>query len=289
MSDRQVSSAGVLGEYVEGFSQELERLGYSQSAASHKMRMVAGLGRWMETEGLGLSAVGSSQVEPFFAARRAAGQRLRTLRSVAVLVKYLVSVDAIGQPAAEARHGAGAEVLDRFEQYLLHERGLVAGTVRCYLRVAERFVDAQAVGDPAGFEHVGAAEVNRFAREVCSERGLSSSRASISALRCLLRFLHLEGRIGAGLTEAVWSVSGSAALPPRGVSSAVVDRLLASCDRTTARGRRDRGVMLLLARLGLRAGEVVALELDDLRWRAGEITVRGKGGRRDRLPLPVEV
>jgi integrase len=112
----------------------------------------------------------------------------------------------------------------------------------------------------------------------------------VTALRALLRYLYLEGRLAADLTGAVPAVAGWRL---RGLPSALaadqVPRLLRSCDRRRAIGRRDHAVLLLLVRLGLRAGEVAGLRLDDIDWPAGEVLIRGKGRREDRLPLPADV
>ncbi|MDK1292892.1 MAG: tyrosine-type recombinase/integrase, partial [Actinomycetota bacterium] len=143
--------------------------------------------------------------------------------------------------------------------------------------------------DGASFGVLKAAEVTGFATRVCDGRGLSSARQAISALRSFLRFLHLEGLTSVALDDAVLSVAGSGSSPPRPVSPEVVARLVASCDRRSVMGRRDYAILLLLVRLGLRGGEIAGLEVDDFDWRAGVIVVRGKGRRRDRLPLPADV
>jgi len=112
----------------------------------------------------------------------------------------------------------------------------------------------------------------------------------VCALRSFLRYLHLAGLIGAPLAWAVPSVADLRDRSlPRGLEPAAIKKLLVSCDRRTLIGRRDYAVLLLLSRLGLRAGEVAAIELDDIDWRAGLLLVRGKGGRHDMLPLPVDV
>jgi integrase/recombinase XerD len=117
-----------------------------------------------------------------------------------------------------------------------------------------------------------------------------SAKRIVTALRSLLRFLHVDGVIGVPLAAAVPSPAGHAlAGLPRALEAGQVAAMLASCDPATATGRRDRAVLLLLSRMGLRAGEAAALGLDDIDWRRGEITVRGKGGRSDRLPLPADV
>jgi integrase/recombinase XerD len=134
------------------------------------------------------------------------------------------------------------------------------------------------------------ADVSVFLARECPRRSVSGARDLVCALRSLLRYLHLAGLIEAPL---VWAVPSVADLRdrtlPRGLEPAAVRRLMASCDRRTLVGRRDYAILLLLARLGLRAGEVAAIQLDDVDWRAGELVVRGKGGRQDLLPLPVDV
>src|SRR5208283_1374049 len=107
--------------------------------------------------------------------------------------------------------------------------------------------------------------------------------------RSLLRWLQMEGLTQPGLDKAVLSAAGWCPNLPRAIDTGQVARLLRSCDRRRALGRRDHAILVLLARLGLRGGEVVRLELEDLDWRRGEILVRGKGGREDRLPLPADV
>jgi integrase len=152
------------------------------------------------------------------------------------------------------------------------------------LLVDDRSVD----GDPR-LSTLRAGDLTAFTARVCEHRGLSSCRQVVSALRSFLRFLALEGVTSAGLDDAVLSVAGWNPSLPRAIPSTDVDRLLASCDRRRTLGRRDYAIVLLLARLGLRGGEVVAMELGDIDWRVGELTVLGKGKRRDRLPLPAEV
>jgi site-specific recombinase XerD len=112
----------------------------------------------------------------------------------------------------------------------------------------------------------------------------------VTALRSLLRFLHVDGAIDRPLASAVPSVAGwSLSSLPKALGSDQVAALLTSCNRNASTGRRDFAILTLLVRLGLRAGEVAALSLDDIDWRRGEITVRGKGNRLDRLPLPDDV
>jgi integrase len=129
-----------------------------------------------------------------------------------------------------------------------------------------------------------------FVVAVCPQRAAGSAKMIVTALRSLLGWLHLDGQLPVSLVGAVPSVAGWRLTGlPRGLEPDQLRRLLASCDRRRACGRRDYAIMLMLSRLGLRAGEVAGLWLDDIDWRHGEITVRGKGNRAERLPLPADV
>jgi integrase len=146
-----------------------------------------------------------------------------------------------------------------------------------------------AIGD-CGAGDLTPAVVTGFVRRECGRRGVASAKATVRGLRSLPRFLYLDGQIteplaGAVPSAASWQLAGL----PQTVSPADLARLMEGCDRRSAAGRRDYAVLVLLARLGLRAGEVAGLDLGDFNWRQGEITVRGKGSRRDILPLPADV
>jgi integrase/recombinase XerD len=159
-----------------------------------------------------------------------------------------------------------------------------------YEPAARLFLAGWEAPDGLGLERLCAAEVSSFLARECPKRSVSGARDLVCALRSLLRYLHLAGMIEAPL---VWAVPSVADLRdrtlPRGLEPTAVRRLLASCDRRRLVGRRDYAILLRLARLGLRAGEVAAIGLDDVDWRRGELLVRGKGSRQDLLPLPVDV
>jgi site-specific recombinase XerD len=134
------------------------------------------------------------------------------------------------------------------------------------------------------------AEVITALRTEGVDHSVGAVQYFVAALRAFLRYCHVEGCIGADLSAAAQAVTGRhRSLLPRGIGEVDAARLLRSCDRRTATGRRDHAVMLLMLRLGLRAGEVAALQLPDIDWHAGELTIHGKGSREDRLPVPVDV
>ncbi len=172
------------------------------------------------------------------------------------------------------------------------ERGLSAGTVRGYVDVVRPFLAGRVSAEGVDLERLGPADVSAYVVAACREpRGRGgSARLMVTGLRSLLGFLHVDGVVTESLTAAVPSVAGwRLAGLPRALEPGQVRALLASCDRRSAHGRRDFAILTLLARLGLRRGEVAGLRLDQIDWRSGELVILGKGGRPGRLPLPADV
>jgi site-specific recombinase XerC len=206
------------------------------------------------------------------------------------VLRFLREVGAV--PAADSAVDAGPveAVLAEFRGWLAEERSLSAATVRCYGTQARAFLASLAEPLDVALRGLDAGQVTSFMLGYCRGRNTESAKATVTALRALLRFLHVAGHVPVPLAAAVPSVAGwRLASLPRGLDAAVVEQLLGSCDRDTTVGRRDYAILILLARLGLRGAEAAALDLGDLDWRGGEVTVRGKGNRIDRLPLPVDV
>jgi integrase/recombinase XerD len=198
----------------------------------------------------------------------------------------------LGVLAAEepAQAGSSTDVLLAcFERYLLAARGLAAGTVVIYLRSARRFVE----GLPAdrGLAGLAAGDVTPALLRESEVVSVSAAQNFVSGLRWFLRFCFVEGLVGADFSQAALLVRGrsSSSSLPRGIRRADARALLGSCDRRQALGRRDYAIIVLLLRLGLGRGEVAGLTLEDIDWRAGELVVRGKGSRVDRMPLPADV
>jgi site-specific recombinase XerD len=281
---------GQLAPFAAGFRKELVTAGYSKSPAKKQLNLMVNLDSWLESEGINLQALASKRVEEFFTLRREEGRaNLLTARSMAPLVGFLHRSGVISLPEAEPITGEVNLVAEQFAEHLRQERGLVEGTITFYRRVARRFL-ADRFGDgPVDLGVVSAGDVTGFVTRECRPLSISSARQSVSALRSFLRFARMEGLTTLALDQAVLSVAGWNPSLPRAIEASQVDALLASCDRRRAIGRRDYAILILLARLGLRGGEVVALELGDINWRDGQVLVRGKRRRRDHLPLSVEV
>jgi site-specific recombinase XerD len=185
--------------------------------------------------------------------------------------------------------GPVEELLEAFGAYLSLERGLSDEVVAGYAYAVRPFVEMVLGPEGAGLERLDGPVVIAFVVEHVPRLSPKVASLTVTALRSLLRYLHLEGRIDRPLSEVVPAVASPrlVALPKR-LHVGQVDALLAACDVETITGRRDLAILMLLARLGLRSCEVAGLSLDDIDWRRGEIVVRGKG-RAHRLPLPADV
>jgi integrase/recombinase XerD len=176
-------------------------------------------------------------------------------------------------------------LLSEFGTWLQCQRGLAPESVRCYCNQARAFLAGIGGADAVGVLDAGA--ITAFMVGHARERNSWSAKAMVTSLRAFLRFAHATGKTAVPLAGAVpavasWRLAGL----PRGLQSSEIEQLLDGCDRETAAGLRDYAILSLLARLGLRGAEAAGLTLEDIDWRAGEITVTGKGSRTERLPLP---
>lgn len=287
-----VGVSGPLEGHAEGFAAMLAGRGYTTSSARNQLRVLASLSRWLAAEEVSPGGLDEDRVEVFLQFRRDQGYTCwLSPRGVAPLLAHLRLVGVVPEPVIVPPQGEVEVLLADYSAYLVNERGLVASTIGSYERFARPFLlDRQERLGGLALEALTGAEVLGFVQREAPTRSVGVAKLLVTALRSLLRFLHVEGHITAPLATVVPPVAGwrGGALP-RALDAEVVASLVASCDRRRHIGRRDHAMLLLLVRLGLRAAEAAALELDDIDWRAGELMVRGKQRHRDRLPLPPDV
>jgi site-specific recombinase XerD len=287
----KIRATGPLASHVEGFCAALVRMGYTRRTARDHGYVLVHLSRWLVAQRVEPSELTSSVVERFLSARRHAGYRrwssVRSLRPLLAYLREVAGVPACQEPAVE---GPVDRLLDSYRRYLRVERRLAPTTVRSHEDVARRFLSRHTVGERLDLDGLAATEVTAFVMAQARLRSVGSTKALVSPLRSLLRFLFVAGMTPRDISAAVTGIANPrlAALP-KALDAGMVAALLGSCDRVTMVGRRDFAILTVLVRLGLRAGEVAALRLDDIDWRAGELAVRGKGNRLDRLPLPADV
>ena len=286
-----VRIVGPLAPHADGFRSWLCQCWYSPLTADGQLRLMAHVSRWLASQGLDCSALTDEVAGKFLRARRAAGYRnLVSRHGLAPLLDYLRRAGVVPEPVIPAAATPAAQLLQDYRRHLIVDRHLAEGTVQGYVDIARRFGDYCAQRGAVDLAAVTAEHIGDFVLEEAGRRRSGSARQAVTPLRSLLRFGLLRGLTTPALVVAVpTAASRRNTNLPRSLGAGQVSRLLASCDRRTARGRRDYAMLVMLSRLGLRAGELAALTLEDVDWRAGEIDVPGKGGRRERLPLPADV
>ena len=284
--------AGLLGPEVEGYRAWLTHRGYTPGTVRNMLKDLGQVGLWLSAEGLESAQFDEERAAAILATRRRVGQRRAPgPRAMVPMLTYLREAGVV--PAQVPSLSPLGELLGQYRTWMVQERGLAAMTVLRYENTARRFLQEQATNDEGKLEPaaLAGADINAFLLRECGRVSAGSAKGRVAELRSVLRFLYLQGITPLRLGTAVPPVGGwrFAALPPRSVTAAEVQRLLDTVDRSADVGVRDFAIMMLIARLGLRSIEIARLELRDVDWRAGELMVRGKGRRQDRLPLPVEV
>lgn len=283
---------GPLEAFSCGYANELARQGYAPASVRLQMKLFADLSDWLLHHGVVAGGLKSGEVDRFLSKRRAAGHgRYASIRAVHPILDYLRRLEVV--PAEAETLGGPAEImLGRYRRFLIVERSLAHVTARCYVDMVRPFLERRLSTDGLTLDlgHLTATDVVSFVVARCPRQSRGAAKLTVTALRSLLRFLHLDGIIEQSLVSAVPSVAGRRLVGlPKGLDSDQVRRLLASCDDSTRRGCRDIAILTMLVRLGMRSGEVAKLRLDDINWRAGEIVVRGKASCTERLPLPQDV
>src|SRR3954451_369311 len=289
----QVRVSGPLSAFASGFADNLVQQGYRPRVTCNHMRLLAHLSQWLGSEGLGAGDLHVSEVERFLCARRAAGYAdLLSIKAMQPILAFLRDLGVAPMPPLLMPSGSVETTLERYCHYLTVERGLGSETARGYVDAERLFLQGRISPDGFALElaELTAADVIAFVVRRCPQQGQSAAKLTVTALRSLLGFLHVDGAIAQSLAAAVPSVacrrlSGL----PKGLDPDQVRRLLASCDSRTPNGCRDVAVLTILVRLDLRADEVARLALDDIDWRAGEIIVHGKANCAERLPFPTDV
>jgi len=281
---------GPLALHADGFRAELLQRGYAPVTVALHLQLMAHVGRWLAGQGLDAHALTSPVVDTYLRERRAAGYvNNRSIRGLAPLLDYLRRREVVPWPVP-SEESPTEHLLSRYARYLAGERGLVEGTVHRNVDLVRPFLTGMGTAGDVDLRGLAAGDITGFVVAYCQSPKRATAPRMTTALRSLLRFLHVEGFIDRPLVDAVPSVAAwKLAGLPKSLRAEQVAQLLASCDGSTPVGRRDYAILTVLVRLGLRAGEVAALRLDDIDWRRGEITVRGKGNRHERLPLPTDV
>lgn len=278
--------------YVDGFAADLKSTGYNARTIDDHVRGILHLGWWADAHRVTLSQIDERVVNRFIqhlSRCRCSGPYRRRCRRVKCTARLFLSYlrrQGFVSPAPERIHANTSALLSDFHAWMVRYRSVSSSTADKYVSLLRHFVNVLGE-DPKQYQ---AAQVRTLILKCTVSRSRSFARSLAQASRALLRFLAVEGRCAMDLTAAVpripqWRLSAL----PRYLQTDEVERVINSCDLSKPLGLRDRAILLLLARLGLRAGEVIALRLDDLDWERGTIRVRSKGGQEAILPLPQSV
>ena len=280
-----------LDRYFASFEESLSSRNYKPETPTNYRYLLRRFGRLLEAE-----RIAPSELTPDLAV--ALGRRLPTTPKSQIkvpnlarlFVAHLIEIGVATRPPLAPAQAERHELLDNFETYLLRQRGLSPRSVYHVLRFADRFLDHRFGEYMLDLPTLNARDVVAFMEHLLSRKRPFRDKTPATHLRSFFQYLFAQGLTTTNLSLCVprahkpWG-----ARLPRYLSPDQVEAVLASVRTNPRRGARDYAMLLLMARLGLRAPEVIAIQLDDIDWRAGELLVRGKGQRHDRLPIPPDV
>jgi integrase/recombinase XerD len=284
--------AGPAGAFFEGFARALSQAGYAEITARRHLRAAEHFIYWADRQGLAARTLTERSLERFGrhlrrcrCPRYGHTHRVEVLYGARLFLRHLQEAGLIAVTAVE-RTAHDPALLMAFREWMRQQRGTCERTLDNYA-IHIRELLRRLGEEPERFD---ARSLRHFVLEASRASGWATAKKCTTALRMFLRFLIAEGRCASELEAAIpilahWRL---AALP-RYLQAEDVERLIGSCDPQSAVGRRNRAILLLLARLGLRAGDIVQLRLSDIDWKGAWIHVCGKGRRQTRLPLTQEV
>lgn len=279
-----------VGSHLDAFAAVLSALGYARNSIRDRLWTLAALGRWLKRRGLSVVDLRPAIVVDFLRPRKQSARVHRGATATVRLFLEYLETEGVIPPAPPIGPTPIAQLKAQYAAYLHHDRGLSPATGLTHAFVVGRFLQARFGTGPLDPRAITVDDVTRYVLDQIPARTPASAQLHASTLRSFLRFLWQTGQTDVDLTAAIPPVRRWRLVDvPKYLAPDDVQRVLAACPRSSAVGRRDYAILLLLARLGLRGGEVIRLELDDIDWHAGELLVRGKGSVRSRLPLPCDV
>jgi site-specific recombinase XerD len=290
LSDSAATGIEQLEVQIGSFLDELTAAGYAPRRLGQRRSVIVAFAQWARAKRLAIAEASEVHLAAFVKRHRRGRDTRR--RELATLRRFLAHLRGRGPLPSPARPTSPADDLaDRYVAYRRTERGLAENSILVYAPCARAFLEHRvATAGRLALDTLDTETIRAFLVERVAHRSSESARLLSVALRSLLRFLFLRGEIMRDLAAAVPRVrTHQQSGVPVVLSPDEVERVLNATDRSSPRGRREYAILLLLARLGLRASETISLELGDVLWRTGEIVVRGKGPRRDHVPLLADV
>ena len=282
---------GTLSEHLDAYAAAVAEQGYAHHSIGRQIVAIADFSLWLKHKHIEIEALDHQVVDRFLCLRR---RQQRVGRGDSKALDRMLSLlrqKGIVKPfPPTVADNACSKIAAEFDCYLLQELGRSSSTAKNYVPFIDQFLMERFQNRTPDLALLRAPDVTGFV--IRHAHQLSPVRAGImlTALRSFFRYLLHRGAIATDLAGCVPAVPNwSLSTLPRFLPAAAVEKLLKCCDRKTAVGRRNHSILLLLARLGVRAGEVIKLSLDDIDWASGQIAIHGKGGRSAQLPLPADV
>src|SRR5438552_4517464 len=290
LEDLKISAQeeGPLGPYIGAYAAHLLSEGYARRSSRLKIRLVGGFSRWLNEKSVAANKAVVQHTVDYLPYCKRCGYRLGLGDSAALLrlLKLLQDQGVIAQRALSAATTPSERLVEEYNAFLQKERALSLATRINYVPFVQQFLSVRFGKGPVALSCLRAADITGFVRRHAGQLNGKRVQQMTTALRSFLRFGRHRGDITLDMAACVPTVaSWSLSTLPKSLPPANVKQVLAHCNRKTAVGRRDYAILMLLARLSLRAGEVVHLTLEDIDWENGLITVQGKGGRLSQLPL----
>ena len=285
---------GTSAEHLSSFVTWLGSQQYSAGYACIVARHALAFGRWREGRGIEVDALIDDDIERYQRSRARRRSRRpetrRQERQALALLLFFLREQGLCAGAASCATGIDRVAAD-FAQHLQRDHALASATVDAYTRVARQFLAWRFGQADVCLPDLRPSDAIAFVLQESKRMSPPAVKGVANALRSFLRFGEFRGEIPAGFAAGVPSVATWTATPPipKAIAAEHAQRAIDSCDCSTPVGQRDRAVLLLLARLGLRACEIIRLALDDIDWDQAQLRIRGKGGRQSLLPLPADV
>ena len=283
--------AGPLGPYLNSFTSLLSEKGYTNYSIKVKIRLVAKFNRWLNQQNLGIDDLNLDLFDHFIKNQKTRDPvRRGDFATSKLLLRHLSDAGVILLSVIKIDDNPFCKIEDGFAQYLSRERGLSAETLTTYIPLVRCFLSDCFKAGTIKLEKLCPKDITAFILSYTQSVKRSTAKLMVTSLRAFFRYLRLQGQIATDLAAFVpaisdWRLTGL----PKSLEPEQIECLLKSCDQNTKVGQRDFTILLLLARLGLRAGEIVKMTLDDINWDVGELIIRGKGPRKDKLPIPYDV
>lgn len=281
--------AGSLGGYIDLLADRLEKEGHCRQSAWRNLHVVADFGHWMAQKDVPVVEL-DERIVKRYERFRARYRRLLVSDRPALLRFLSVLRDGGVIPHQDPKVvDSGEEIAGDFERYLTKQCGLALVSTIRHRPTVRQFLSEQCGDGDHPMSRLTAADVIAFVERHAQDHSTRSAQMMCWSLRSFLRYLHYRGEIFTDLTGSVPKIRrcGQASLPSF-VHPDVIERVLSTCDRSSPIGRRNYAILMLLARLGLRANEIRKLCLEDIDWRSGQLTVQGKGRRTALMPLPMD-